>query len=234
MTGFQTQFSLEERQENPFWQSIGDLMASLLLIFVLLLLLVLYQMYKSQEKQQSTRNELLSELQQTLKRAHIDVVVDRQNGTITIKDNILFAYGKSNLSDEGRSFLSRFIPVYTKVLFSRKDFRKEIVRIVVEGHTDRSGRFDINLRLSLNRALGVTNFLLSEDLLYTYKDELKKRLLCSGRGELDANKSEAKASDRKVIFRIQFRDLQFLDIWGKLVLQSRKKTAPINPKDESK
>ncbi len=74
-------------EENPFWMSIGDLMSGLLLIFVLLLLVVLLNLAKQFERSKNTRESLFQALQAELKNRKIDVEVDPQQGTITIKDD---------------------------------------------------------------------------------------------------------------------------------------------------
>jgi outer membrane protein OmpA-like peptidoglycan-associated protein len=206
--------SLEQTQENPFWLSVGDLMSGLLLVFVLILFAVLHQLFQRQEAQRNTREAMIQRLQQELQRSKIDVIIDRQ-GTITIKESVLFDSGQSILKPKGQRFLNRFLPVYSKVLFSKREYRREIVRVVVEGHTDRQGTFSRNLRLSMTRSLTVSNYILARR--FRYKKELRERLLCSGRGELDANQKRTLFSDRKVLFRIQFRDIKFLDVWRRFL-----------------
>ncbi len=208
----------EQPEPNPFWLSVGDLMSDLLLVFVLLLFAVLYQLFEQQESQKHTREAMIQRLQKELKSSRIDVIIDRQ-GTITIKESILFDSGKSLLTAPGKRFLNRFLPVYSKVLFAKKEVRQEIVRVVVEGHTDRKGAFSRNLQLSMLRSLTVSNYILARR--FHFKRELKKRLLCSGRGELDANQKKTHSSDRKVLFRIQFRDIKILDVWKRFLKSSK-------------
>lgn len=215
-----------ESQDNPFWLSVGDLMSGLLMVFVLLLLSALHQMVQAQEQQQNRREQLLTKLQEDFKANKIAVTVDQRNGTIAIKDSILFDSGKSKLSEEGIAFLKRMIPVYAKSLFSKPYARREVTRILVEGHTDRDGPDDYNWKLSVRRSLSVTSYILSDEMEFPLKKQLGKRLLCAGRGELDANQDETEDEDRKVVFRIQFRDTKLLDVWNKPVKRKTKAAKP--------
>ncbi|TNE46253.1 MAG: hypothetical protein EP343_24420 [Deltaproteobacteria bacterium] len=202
-------------QDNPFWLSVGDLMSGLLMVFVLLLLSALHQMVQAQEQQQNKREQLLTQLQKDFKTNNIAVTVDQRNGTIAIKDNVLFDSGKSKLTEEGIAFLKKMIPVYAKSLFSKSYARRDVTRILVEGHTDRDGPDDYNWKLSVRRSLSVTSYILSDEMEFPFKKQLGQRLLCAGRGELDANQSTTRSEDRKVVFRIQFRDTKLLDVWNK-------------------
>ncbi|MDR9404795.1 MAG: hypothetical protein RI580_15310, partial [Halothece sp. Uz-M2-17] len=46
------------------------------------------------------------------------IEVDPETGDVSLDDKILFAEGESELKPEGKQFLNKFIPVYSKVIFS--------------------------------------------------------------------------------------------------------------------
>lgn len=215
-------------EENPFWMSIGDLMSGLLLIFVLLLLVVLLNLAKQFERSKNTRESLFQALQAELKNRKIDVEVDPQQGTITIKDDILFDFNQTKLKEEGKDFLQKFIPSFASVLFL-PNFKKEISRILIEGHTDRLGTDRVNLMMSLRRSFSVTSYVISEDCNYRSeadRESMLQSILPSGRGKLDAEKRFTREKDRRVIFRIQFRETELLESWDRLQAGIRNYSSP--------
>ncbi|MGL5063550.1 MAG: OmpA family protein, partial [Microcoleus sp.] len=98
-----------------------------------------------------------------------------------------------------------FIPLYSKVIFANKELENQISRVVVEGHTSSAGSEQRNIELSLRRALAVSNYMFSNEVNFPQKAALQQKVLVSGRGELDANRTRDIAGDRKVVFRFQFR-----------------------------
>lgn len=205
-------------EENPFWMSIGDLMSGLLLVFVLLLLVVLLSLAKQFERSKNTRESLFKSLQEELQSRKIKVEVDPQQGTITIKDDILFDFNQTVLKDEGKEFLQRFIPSFASVLFL-PNFRKEISRILIEGHTDRVGTSQVNLMMSLRRSFSVASYLISDECPYRTtadRQAMLQSILPSGRGKLDAEIRFTREKDRRVIFRIQFKETELIESWDRL------------------
>ena len=51
------------------------------------------------------------------------------------------------------------MPIFTRVVFAKPEFREEIQRVVVEGHTSQSGDYAGNMNLSLQRANNVLLFI---------------------------------------------------------------------------
>ena len=135
--------------------------------------------------------------------------VDPETGGVTIGDSILFDEGSAELKPAGKQFLKEFIPVYSNVIFSDKLFDRQITRVVIEGHTSSKGSDQGNMELSLGRALSVSDYIFSQQLNFDTKTQFKQKILTSGRGEIDANQSKDNSSDRKVVFRFQFRREDF-------------------------
>ncbi|RAU19357.1 chemotaxis protein MotB [Nitrincola tibetensis] len=194
--------------ESGAWLSIGDLMSGLLMIFALLLILALLQLTEAAEKAKSSRIVIIQSLQKTLAEKGINAEVDPQTGDISILDSVLFDSNSAELKPEGREFLSLFIPVYSNAIFSSDQVADQIQHVIIEGHTSSTGGWDYNMKLSLDRALSVSETI--SNLTFNGKEQFQTRMLVAGRGKLDADQFEDKPSDRKVIFRFQFKSDRFL------------------------
>ena len=83
--------------------------------------------------------------------------VDPETGDVSIGDRILFDEGSADLKPQGKQFLQQFIPAYSQVIFSDFMFERQIVRVIIEGHTSSKGSDKDNLELSLRRALSVSD-----------------------------------------------------------------------------
>lgn len=68
------------------------------------------------------------------------------------------------------------------------------------------------MELSLRRALSVSDYIFSQQLNFKTKQKFNQKILASGRGEIDADKSKDNSSDRKVVFRFQFRREDFSEL----------------------
>lgn len=137
------------------------------------------------------------------------VEVDPKTGDVKIGDRILFDEGSAELKPAGKQFLKRFIPIYSDVIFSDNLFESQIARVIIEGHTSSKGSDKVNMELSLRRALSVSDYIFSQQFNFKTKQKFKQKILASGRGEIDADKSKDNPSDRKVVFRFQFRREDF-------------------------
>jgi outer membrane protein OmpA-like peptidoglycan-associated protein len=205
---------IEEDQESGVWLSISDLISGLLLFFALLFIATQIQLQKKIEE--------LKQYQEALKNLPLIVMtaieegvggdsvqVDPETGDVSLDDKILFAEGESELKPEGKQFLDKFIPVYSKVIFSNQEFEQEIARVVIEGHTSSKGSDESNRALSLERALSVSNYIFSDQLNFPNEDRFEEKILISGRGEIDAKQASDDPRDRKVTFRFQLRHPDF-------------------------
>lgn len=214
-------------------------MAGLLLIFVLLFSFVmlrlenLIQEKKHQLEQLDEREQikklLISRLLKEL--SDFDVEVDPDTGVIRIKEGILFDFGKDELKQAGKEFLRLFIPKYVGVLLTDRDVSEHIAQVIVEGHTDNVGSWEINLDLSLRRASSVAAYLFTEEFgTFHHTEDLKKLLSANGRSFAQpivpddtkedwtqtyslsrwVNKyndtEEARAQNRRVEFQFRLRD----------------------------
>lgn len=210
MNGFeQFEPDIELEEDNAgIWLSISDLMSGLLMFFALLFIVVQVQLQEYQEIYKKLPLAIQQALQQKLGDKYA-FEVDPETGGVTIGDSILFDEGSAKLKPAGKQFLKEFIPTYSNVIFSDELFDRQITRVVIEGHTSSRGSDRANMELSLRRALSVSDYIFSQQLNFKTKQPFKQKILASGRGEIDADQSKDNPSDRKVVFRFQFRREDF-------------------------
>lgn len=192
----------EETSEDYTMLSIGDLMSGLLLLFALLFILALMQIGELSEARQQTRSKVLNTLEQEFRRAGVDVAIT-PDGEMVLPDRFFFDTGRYELKAEGAARLQKIMPIFTRVVFAKPEFREEIQRVVVEGHTSQSGDYAGNMNLSLQRANNVLLFIAGQPDL-PQRDALLSRLMGAGRGKIEAHSAEDE-SDRKVLIRLQFK-----------------------------
>ncbi|AFZ43910.1 OmpA/MotB domain protein [Halothece sp. PCC 7418] len=197
----------EQNQESGVWLSISDLMSGLLLFFALLFIATQIQLQKYQELIDKLPIAVVEAIEKEIGNEALQV--DPKTGDVSLDDQILFTEGSSQLKFEGKQFLNEFIPIYSGVILSNEDFDQLVVRIIIEGHTSSKGSEIANRALSLERALAVTNYIFSDELQFPNKKRFEKKILISGRGEIEANQNIDDPIDRKVTFRFQLRRPDF-------------------------
>lgn len=219
--GFETEAEGEENHEAGIYLSISDLMSSLFLFFALLFITVLVQLKEYQDQNSKQKNIVIGTLQGQLKANNVAVKVNEETGDVSIQDKILFDEGSAELTPKGKAFLQKFIPVYSQVIFSQPAIENQITRVVIEGHTSSKGTYEQNLELSLLRSLSVSKYIFSKDFNFNTKSRLSQKILASGRGEIESQKSDNSA-DRKVVFRFQFKGEEFPQWYQKNQLPQKK------------
>mgnify|MGYP000265303911 CR=1 FL=1 len=194
----------EEQVEGTEWLSISDLMSGLLMIFALLVVVTLFQLKTAQEATKNKRIVVIQALQQQFNANGINAEINQETGDITLLDSVLFGFNEQELKPEGKLFLSQFIPIYSNVIFSNRDISEEITRVIIEGHTSSDGAMAYNMQLSLGRANSVYQYI-NSFALGAHKKEFLKKIQVAGRGPMDANSKKGQKTDRKVIFKMQFK-----------------------------
>ena len=206
----------EESQENPFGMSVGDLMAALLLIFILLLSSTLLRLKNEQEKQNmvvTNYNEVKKNLYEDLYFTFKDDLtawkaeIDSSSLTIRFTEpSMLFDNNQSLLKPQFQQILKEFFPKYILVL-SKPKFRENIEEIRIEGHTDSSGDYFYNMKLSQDRTRSVLEFAVQQLNDTTDYPWVLNRLTANGlsSSKLIRNRmgEENKDASRRVEFRVR-------------------------------
>lgn len=105
---------------------------------------------------------LLEDLAAAYQKAGLNVTVNTDTGEIALDSTVLFGVNESEISSDGKEFLQKFMGVYTSVVFDQK-YEGFISKIMVEGHTDTNGSYELNKTLSEARANSVRDYCLSTD-----------------------------------------------------------------------
>lgn len=203
----------ESKEENVFALSTGDLMASLMFIFILLLMGALLQVQEKAEqdeevvrKYDQVKTQLYIDLQDEFKE---DLKVWRAtiDSSLCIRFQepaMLFDNNKAELKPLFRNILDDFFPRYINVL-NRPEYRDNIVEIRIEGHTDSNGGYFHNMELSQNRTRSVLEYcfgLMSREQIIWAKSLITANGLSSSQPIL-VHGVEDKRLSRRVEFRVR-------------------------------
>lgn len=132
-------------EDGHYYISISDLMTSLLFIFILILSYVIFSFVKKQDELSIAinkmkvnleyRGELLQSLKNDLLSKNINVKIDKENGNMRLKSDLLFKQGSAEISDDGRKQIGEI----AELLFLKMNedkYKLAIDTIFIEGHTD--------------------------------------------------------------------------------------------------
>lgn len=223
----------QEVEKTSYWLSIGDLMASILIVFILLFIYkiqetqntkdinqksiekyeketkrvnkILQDKEKIIEKLTTVKNKIIAKLKNEFEKEDMNIDMDPITGDIKLDEKILFSYGSSNLKINGKKYLKKFIPVYVDILLGDSDIRKEVAQIIIEGHTDDKGSYISNLDLSQKRAFAVVYFIYSEMKSFKNKELLKKYITANGKSKIDLIYNENGEVNQKKSRRVVFK-----------------------------
>lgn len=163
------------------------------------------------DKLVGVRSELIEALKKEFDDTDLGVRIDPQTGAIAFDSSILFDFNDDKLKPQGTEFLTEFFPRYMSILLS-DEFREYISEIIIEGHTDTSGGYLLNLELSQRRALSVATFCLedSNNILEIDVEELRKIITANGRSYsdpvYDENGEVNMDASRRVEFKFRLKD----------------------------
>lgn len=106
--------------------------------------------------------DLLADLIATFKEAGITVSVNEETGELALDSSVLFGGDSAVLTDQGKTFLDKFIKAYTSIICSDK-YAGFITKTMVEGHSAPVAgvTYEGGLNLSVQRATNVMNYCLS-------------------------------------------------------------------------
>lgn len=123
-----------KRGEVNYWMSYADLMSAMLMVFALLLMVVILDYRELLEKKEkqikevvSVKTEIIQALTEEFKKSNMSIEIDQQTGAIRFPGRILFKTNSSEISEEGKAFLKKFIPKYMGILLQDR-FKNEISR----------------------------------------------------------------------------------------------------------
>jgi len=143
--------------------------------------------------------KVIAELKQSLG----DKVQIDKSGSLRLSSNILFDKGSAALKESSKKELKKIFIEYIGALTSNNNIKKQLERIIIEGHTDSDGGYMYNLNLSQKRAYAVMNYLLTLD--FTKKNNIKPLLVASGRSYLDTIKDKNGKEDKLASRRIEIK-----------------------------
>ena len=167
------------------------------------------------------RTQIVSELSSALTASGLKATVDPTSGDITLDSTVFFETASSTIKEDGKTMLNQFIPVYLSVLLQDK-YKDYLGQIIIEGHTDTSGSYIMNLELSQNRALSVVKYCLEMNgLTDAQREMLRSILTAQGRsysnpiynadGTVNMNQS------RRVEFKFSLRDAEMIAEMNRLL-----------------
>ena len=166
--------------------------------------------------------EIIAELSTALSYANLSAAVDKNTGDIVLDSAVLFRTNSSDIMTDGKYLLERFIPVYLEVLL-RPEYADYLGQIVIEGHTDDSGTYEHNMKLSQEHAYEVMMYVLGMYREGSEEKELLKRLLtATGRSETDLIYYPGTAvvnqdASRRVEFKFSLKDAEMIEEMNRLL-----------------
>ena len=175
---------------NIFWTTMSDLLLGLAIIFMVLFVLAMTGFTQETVKQKQSQMEASKELVEKLKEADIEATVDTMTGDVKISDLELFELNSYELSENGKIYLNKLIPIYMENIFSNQELLENITNIVVQGHADsqqyvnvgtENEQFVKNMTLSLQRANSVAEYIFKTNFNSNYDEQLRKMLVVEGR-----------------------------------------------------
>lgn len=213
-------------QENVFWITMTDLLLGLAVIFIVLFVLAMTGFTQAKLQEQQLKSEVAKDLAQELKSKNINAQIDLSTGAVKLSDLQLFELGSYQLSEDGKAFLNKFIPIYLNAVYSNPKIADKVVNIVIQGHTDSQSfagvsskdlQFVKNMELSTQRANEVAKYIFYTPYNKAYSAKLYKMLIVEGKsfsqpvivnGKEDYNKS------RRVELQLVVKNSNLQDFMG--------------------
>ncbi len=204
----------EDSQENIFWVTMSDLLLGLAIIFIVLFVLAMTGYSQSRAEEQKVKAEVAADLAKELKSKNIEAQVDPMTGNVKLSDLQLFQLGSYELSQEGRNFLDKFIPVYVNALFDNPKISEKLENVIIQGHTDsqtfaginsKDEQFVRNMELSTQRANEVAKYIFYTPYNKKYSENLHKLLIVEGKSYSEPvmiNGKEDFAKSRRVELKL--------------------------------
>ena len=176
-------------EENIFWITMTDLMMGLVLVFMILFFYSTASSYFEQVREQTITGNVNAELVEKLKEQDVDATVDLFSGVVNISDLELFEVNSWELSENGKAYLEKFVPIYVNTILGNKEYAGKIIGLIVQGHTDSQtfagidtpeAQYMKNMELSLKRAYAVASYFQYTSYDKQYSPALEKIMLVEG------------------------------------------------------
>lgn len=171
------------------------------------------------------KSNLIEDLKKAFADTDLKVSVDPQTGAITFDSSILFDLNMYDLKPSGEEFLKAFLPRYLNVLL-QDEYKTYISEIIIEGHTDTSGTYMNNLKLSQERALSVAAFCLRDDTsILSSEDKESLRSIVTANGKSFSNPiynsdgSVNPEASRRVEFKFRLKDEEMVNEMIKILAE---------------
>lgn len=206
-----------ETEENPFSMSIGDLMSGLLFIFILLLSATMLKVQQQSEYEakitqeyDKVKTQLYIDLQKEFKDSLKvwEAEIDSVHLSVRFQEpKTLFDVNEAKLQPKFKRILEDFFPRYINLL-NQEQYRDNIEEIRIEGHTDSSGKYFHNMKLSQDRTRAVLEYCYSL-LDKTSQDWVQSKATANGLSyshtilKSDGSGEEDSIRSRRVEFRIR-------------------------------
>ena len=205
---------------------MADLLLGLAIIFMVLFVLAVSGMTQDALRSNQTKAEISEKLGKEFRKNNLDVKVNPMTGDVGISDAQLFEVGSYKLSDNGKKYLDKFIPVYINNIFSNPEFNDNITGIVVQGHTDSQQYANLksvdeqylrNMELSLQRANAVAEYIFKTNFDRRYAQIIRKKLTVEGKSFSEpvlVNGVEDYAQSRRVVLKLKVKNFDILSQLG--------------------
>ncbi|CAN1528831.1 Motility protein B, N-terminal domain containing protein [Burkholderiaceae bacterium] len=204
----------KDEAEKPFWISFADLMTALMVLFLVVMAVALLAVTSTvtdiDEKEKKHKADILQcmTIAATASRRHAGVKVDMQRQVIDFGDRARYAVNRADLSIEQQAVLRRFVPELLQMA-NTEGCKRVLKRIVVEGYTDKTGDYLVNLNLSLMRSQRVLCAMFETkgpDLLTEAQKEAVRDVFLVGGFAFNSSKATPEES-RRVEMRLEFLGL---------------------------
>lgn len=213
-------------QENVFWITMTDLLLGLAVIFIVLFVLAMTGFTQAKLQEQQLKSEVAKDLAQELNAKNINAQIDLSTGAVKLSDLQLFELGSYQLSEDGKAFLNKFIPIYLNAVYSNPKIADKVVNIVIQGHTDSQSfagvsskdlQFVKNMELSTQRANEVAKYIFYTPYNKAYSAKLHKMLIVEGKSfsqPVMVNGKEDYSKSRRVELQLVVKNSNLQDFMG--------------------
>ncbi len=201
----------KDEAEKPFWISYADLMTALMVLFLVVMAVALLAITRTVSDRERREAEYKADIDGCMALAvaaakkHEGVKVDLLRNVIDFGDRARFDFGKYDLTSDQESVLRRFVPELLSMA-ETATCKRVLKRIVVEGYTDKTGKYLSNLNLSLKRSQRVLCAMFKTDgpdLLTDAQKKTVRDVFLVGGFAFNSSKETPEAS-RRVEMRVEF------------------------------